>query len=81
MQTKSNKYVSRKLLLGYLVVYPFYYVIAMFLATIILMFIFDWSFQFSEKVFYILALIMWLVSYVAHFDILRHALSLRKSLE
>lgn len=81
MQKKSNKDVSRKLLLGYFLLYPIYYVIAMLLATAILMFIFDWSFQFAEKIFYILALIMCFVSYVAHFDILRHALSLRRSLE
>jgi hypothetical protein len=68
-------------MIGYFVLYPIYYVIAMLLATAILMFIFDWSFQFAEKIFYIFALIMWFVSYVAHFDILRHALSLRKPFE
>jgi hypothetical protein len=81
MKLKSNKGVSKKLLLGYFVLYPMYYVVAMLVATVILMFIFDWSFEFAEKIFYIFALIMWFVSYVAHFDILQHALSLRKSIE
>ena len=78
MQITSNKKSSKNLLLGYWIWYPASYVLAMFFTTVILTFIFDWSFQFAEKIFYILAIMMWFLSYIINFDILRHALSLRK---
>lgn len=74
---KSNKKRARKLFIGYFLIYPFYYVIAMFLAVLILKFYFDWSYSFSEKIFYIFAGIMWFVSYVAHFDIFKLALNIK----
>jgi hypothetical protein len=75
MSTELNdKRVNIKLLLGYLLLYPFYYVIAMFVAILLLAWMFGWSFQFAEKMFYIFAGIMWFVSYVAHIDILMYVL-------
>lgn len=66
----NDKRVVNKLLMGYLFLYPLYYVIAMFFAVAILRWIFGWSFAFSEKIFYIFSGVMWFVSYVAHRDIL-----------
>ena len=76
---KPNKKIARKLLIGYFFIYPFYYVIAMFLAVLILKFYFDWSYSFSKKIFYMYAGIMWFASYVTHFDIFKLALNISNS--
>jgi len=67
--------MKKGLIFSYLVIYPLYYVIAMLLAVVLLTFIMDWSFFFAKKILLIFAGIMWFVSYVAHFDIFKYAIS------
>ena len=78
MKSNTDKQVARKLLVGYFFIYPFYYVVAMLLATVVLTFMFDWSYPFAKKIFFIFAGVMWVTSFVAHSDILRQGLSLNK---
>ena len=66
---------NRKLLLQYLFVYPFYYVVAMFIATVILFFLMSWSQDYAIKFFYIMAGIMGIGSYFFHWRIGFYAIS------
>ena len=61
--------IRTKLLLKFFFEYPLYYVIAMFIAVLILAPIMDWGFIFAKKLFFILAIIMWGACYFIHFDI------------
>jgi hypothetical protein len=67
--------MNKGLLFRYLIIYPFYYVIAMLFAVALLTLLMDWSFVFAKKIFFIFAGIMWFVCYFAHFDIFRYAIS------
>ena len=74
---------KRRLLLSYLFIYPMYYVIAMALTVLILSVIYNWPSDFSFKMFYIFSGVMAATSYVAHWDIVSHALknSFRKEVD
>jgi len=76
---KRTKKSALKLFIGYFIIYPLYYVTAMFIATMLLKWYFDWTYDFSEKIFYIFSGVMWFVSYVAHFYILRLAWGILKT--
>jgi hypothetical protein len=60
---------NRTLLLQYLFVYPLYYVVAMFIATVILYFLMPWSQEYAITFFYIMAAIMGVSSYFMHWRI------------
>lgn len=67
----KNKY---SLLLHFLIIWPIYYVAAMFIAVIILSLIFGWPFYAAKKVFLVLAICWWIVSYIIHFRVLLYAI-------
>jgi hypothetical protein len=65
---------ARKLLFNYLIIYPFYYVISMGLATLILWWLLGWEDNYALVWFKILALIMGGASYFIHWRICLFAL-------
>ena len=67
----KNKY---SLLLHFLIIWPIYYVVAMFIAVVILSLIFGWPFYAAEKAFIILAVCGWIGSYIIHFRVLFYAI-------
>jgi hypothetical protein len=60
---------ARKLLFNYLIIYPFYYVISMGLATLSLWWLLGWEDNYALVWFKILALIMGGASYFIHWRI------------
>ena len=60
---------GKLLLLQYLFLYPLYYIVAMFLASVILHFVMSWNIDFSLKFFLIMAFIMGGSSYFIHWRI------------
>ncbi|OCW92940.1 hypothetical protein A9165_15940 [Alishewanella sp. HH-ZS] len=68
-----NRYTS--LLLHYVLIYPLYQVAAMAVATVILSFPLDWSFEQAKNVFIVLGITMWFASFIIHWRIGAYALS------
>lgn len=64
--TKHNYILE---LVRYLIVYPLYYVIGMFFASLLCKFIVDLTYIETKILFFVLALGMWAFSYVIHFNL------------
>jgi len=70
----KEKKSAISLLLHYLFIYPAYYLVAMALSSAFAAWYMDWGYEAGKRYFIILGIIMWLASYVIHFDILRFSI-------
>lgn len=68
----KNRY---SLLIHYIFVYPMYYVVAMLVATLVIAAFKGWSFEGAKGFFLVMAISMWIASYLIHYKILFYAIS------
>lgn len=67
---------GQKLLIAYLFVYPAYYLVAIFVNALIFWMMFGWDFQHAQRYFCAFGLVMWIASYMIHYEILKYAVTI-----
>ncbi len=66
-------------LIRYFIIYPFYYILSMFVAAVLCKFIMGWGYTETKIFFLVLSSVMWFVSYVIHFNLLLFSIKGLKS--